>query len=39
MMEILSFITSISRPAADLTDDLHTSEEEKGNIRDRLAKI
>ncbi len=38
-MEILSFISSIFKPAVDLVDELHTSDEEKGNIRNQLAAI
>jgi len=38
-MEILSFISAIFRPAVDLIDALHTSDEEKGNIRNQLAAI
>ena len=38
-MEILSFISSIFKPAVDLIDELHTSDEEKGNIKNQLAEI
>lgn len=33
------FISGIFSPAADLIDNLHTSEEEKGKIRAELARI
>ena len=33
------FISGIFKPAADLVDNLHTSDEEKGQIRAELAKI
>lgn len=38
-MGIFSFIGSIFKPAADLVDNLHTSEEEKLIIRNELAKM
>lgn len=38
-MSILSFITNIFKPAADLVDSLHTSTEEKLTVRNELAKI
>jgi len=45
-MSILSFISGIFKPAADIVDELHTSDEELGNIeikkselRNKLAEI
>ena len=38
-MGIFSFIANIFKPAADLVDNLHTSEEERGQIRNELANI
>jgi hypothetical protein len=38
-MNILSFIGDIFKPAADLVDNVHTSEEEKLTLRNALAKI
>ena len=38
-MSIFSFIAGIFKPAADLVDNLHTSEEERGQIRNELASI
>lgn len=39
MMSILSFIGDIFKPAADLIDNLHTSEEETLLIKERMFKI
>lgn len=36
---MLSSILNIFKPAADLIDNLHTSEEEKGQIKTKLAEI
>jgi len=36
---ILSFISSIFQPAVDLIDELHTSDEEKGELRNRLVAM
>lgn len=36
---ITAFVSGIFSPAADLIDNLHTSEEEKGKIRTEIAKI
>jgi hypothetical protein len=36
---MFDWIKSIFSPAADLIDNLHTSEEEKGKLRNELAKI
>lgn len=38
-MGILSFISSIFKPAADLIDDLHTSEEEKLTLKREILKL
>ena len=38
-MSILSFITNIFKPAAEVIDELHVSEEEKGKLRNELANI
>ena len=38
-MGILSFITDIFKPAAEVIDELHVSEEEKGKLRNELASI
>ena len=38
-MSILSFIGSIFSPAADLIDNIHTSDEERMKLRNELAKI
>jgi len=38
-MSILSFISSMFEPAVKLIDELHTSEEEKLNLRRRLQEI
>ena len=38
-MNILSFLGSIFKPAADLVDNVHTSEEERKQLRNELAKI
>jgi len=36
---ILSFISDIFKPAAEVIDELHVSEEEKGKLRNELASI
>jgi len=36
---MISSILNIFKPAADLIDNLHTSEEEKGQIKTKLAEI
>ena len=38
-MGLLSFVKDIFKPAADIVDDIHTSEEEKLILRNELAKI
>ena len=38
-MGLFDFIASIFKPAADIVDELHTSDEEKGKLRNELAKI
>lgn len=38
-MEILSVIANLFKPAADLVDELVTSDEEKGKLKNELAKI
>lgn len=38
-MSLLSFIGGIFKPAADLVDNIHTSSEEKLELRNTLAKI
>ena len=38
-MGIFSFISSIIKPAADLVDNLHTSEEEKLELRKQIQQI
>lgn len=38
-MNVLSFISSIFKPAVDLVDELHTSEEEKLEIRRKIQQI
>jgi hypothetical protein len=38
-MGLLSFISGIFKPAADLIDNVHTSTEEKMQLRNALAKI
>ena len=38
-MSIFSFIGNIFKPAADLVDELHTSEEEKGQIKIKLSEL
>lgn len=37
--EIASFIGGIFKPAADLIDDIHTSDEEKLQLRNKFAEI
>jgi len=36
---MLDFISNIFKPAANLVDELHVSEEEKGKLKNELAKI
>jgi len=38
-MSIFSFISNLFKPAADLVDELHVSDEERGKLRNELAKI
>jgi hypothetical protein len=38
-MGILSFIGSVIKPATELIDELHTSDEEKGRLKNQLTKI
>ncbi|MAV64739.1 MAG: hypothetical protein CMG00_06065 [Candidatus Marinimicrobia bacterium] len=38
-MSIFSFISNLFKPAADLVDELHVSDEEKGKLRNQLAEI
>jgi len=38
-MDILNFISGIFKPAADMVDNLHTSEEEKLELLNELNKI
>jgi hypothetical protein len=38
-MSIFDFIGGIFKPAADLVDNLHTSTEEKGLLKNKLAEI
>jgi hypothetical protein len=38
-MSLFSFLGSIFKPAADLVDEVHTSEEERGRLRNKLAEI
>ena len=38
-MEVLSFISGIFKPAADLVDNLHTSEEEKLQLKKELTVV
>lgn len=38
-MSILSFISGIFKPASDLIDNLHVSDEERGKLKNELAKI
>ena len=37
-MSIFNFLTDIFKPAAEVIDELHVSEEEKGKLRNELAK-
>lgn len=39
LLDILNPITSLIKPAADLVDSLHTSEEEKGELSNALARL
>lgn len=39
MIPILSFISSIFKPAVDLIDELHTSDEERGALRNQFITI
>ena len=38
-MSIISFISGLIKPAAELVDSLHTSDEEKGQIINELTRI
>ena len=38
-MSIFNFLTDIFKPAAEVIDELHVSEEEKGKLRNELASI
>ena len=38
-MDVVSFIASIFKPAVDLVDELHTSDEEKGVLENEAARI
>ena len=38
-MSVFSFISNIFKPAVDLVDDLHTSEEEKLTLEKELKKV
>ena len=38
-MGLFDFISNIFKPASDVIDELHTSDEEKGKLRNELAKI
>jgi hypothetical protein len=38
-MDIISAIAGIFKPAANLIDELHVSDEERGKLRNELAKI
>ena len=38
-MSIFSFITDIFKPASDIIDELHTSDEEKMKLQNEMAKI
>jgi hypothetical protein len=38
-MSIFNFISNIFKPAADLVDNIHTSEEEKLNLRNELVSM
>lgn len=38
-MSIFSFIGSIFKPAVDLIDEIHVSDEERGKLKNELAKI
>ena len=38
-MSIFSFISNLFKPAADLVDELHVSDEEKGKLRNEFAGI
>jgi len=38
-MSILAAITSIIKPVADIIDELHTSDEEKGILKNELARV
>lgn len=39
LLEIFSFVKSVFAPAADLIDNIHTSDEEKMKLQNVLAKI
>jgi hypothetical protein len=36
---MLDFISKIFKPAADLIDEIHVSDEERGKLRNELAKV
>ena len=38
-MSIFSFISNLFKPAADLVDSLHVSDEERGKLKNELAQI
>jgi|TARA_B100000131_G_scaffold142119_1_gene138253 hypothetical protein len=38
-MSIFSFISNLFKPAADLVDELHVSDEERAKLRNQLAEI
>ena len=38
-MSIFSIISNLFKPAADLVDELHVSDEERGKLRNQLAEI
>ena len=38
-MSIFSFISNLFKPAADLVDELHVSDEERGKLKNELAQI
>lgn len=38
-MSVLTFLGNIFKPAADLVDNLHTSEEEKGKLRNEFVTL
>ena len=38
-MSFLNFLSGVFKPLAQLVDDVHTSEEEKLNIKQKLAEL